>query len=445
MVDYRGGPFERGEHGLKPLGADAMRDLLDRSKVLVGERDGQVEVAASEAGVTLDTTTGVPTLYAADNGRKQLIYFFRGYVFHPGARPKSQLKTRMKELPGTRTDRRVLIVDTGWDDAVFLPLQKQVPLDPVDDDWFVSNGKSPSPDVDVVRGHGPAIYDLIHQLTGTEDRLELHRVRYEDGCLKGPLMWPTGNANNPGEFVRGFDAKALLSTLENLVLQCGDIVVLSLGTVTGNPEDLYCQDPVWEWMSGWSEELRESVDLVVAAGNHGDEQPSYPAGYQFGRDRCAWITAVGSSSNNVDRQKNPDSSEIHSFSARGDWVQCWRNGADVPVRREPNPGHFAFQTRSTTWTGTSFAAPIKAAELAMGHHTAPVGKESEPGAVMKEPKQPNLPAPDSSQAGAIRAKLAEHEAYPDVPTLNPAGRTPRLSAKLVESGKNLLGRFGKKG
>lgn len=334
----------------------------DTATMLEGCRGHDAEgnvLALQDGAVTTAGTTGsspAPVLRAADGG---LMYFPTSYAFHPGA--QADIADLAAHSSLGNSSRRVFVVDTGWNPD------------------HVPNGLSPKGHdidpltADVVHGHGPAIVSLIEQLRpGSIDarKLLLRQVRYRDGAIRNangepcfavfPHPEEAANKHKPDDvaLLRGFDSKSLMATLEALFeedgLCDGDIVNLSLGALVD--EESYRNDPV----SGWVSRARQAgVHVVIAAGNHGTTDKSWPAADADGD----LVISVGSG----DDQSQPD-----KFSARDTerdrWITVWADGSDVPVVHPGLPQTKA-QTGKTanpcnaTWTGTSFAAPRVAASL----------------------------------------------------------------------------------
>ncbi|GAB2690575.1 S8/S53 family peptidase [Thalassiella azotivora] len=163
-----------------------------------------------------------------------------------------------------------------------------------------------------------------------------------------------------------------------------DVVVLPLGYYHETP-----LDPTYTALLG--DVLRGLGDLgvvvVTAAGNDATTRPFYPAAMSPHADEVtgeerdrAPVIAVGS--------RNPDGSTLALFNNHGAWVRVWRPGVSLvstvpvtmrgalqPTLRLPEvldgeDAHRAtiddddFTGGFAVWSGTSFAAPVLAAELA---------------------------------------------------------------------------------
>ncbi|MFC7023414.1 S8 family serine peptidase [Promicromonospora thailandica] len=165
-----------------------------------------------------------------------------------------------------------------------------------------------------------------------------------------------------------------------------DVVVLSGGFYAERPEDDEDYDGV---LRGRLRDLRRAgVLVVVSAGNDGSTRPIFPAAWAP-RVRRTPNGAVQVGSGEVSAHytpllpvtgQNPDGT-LSDFSNDGPWVVAVRpgsnvlsampttfDGAEVPLqsgdglRRTVDPDNFA--SGFGLWSGTSFAAPVLAGELA---------------------------------------------------------------------------------
>jgi hypothetical protein len=151
-----------------------------------------------------------------------------------------------------------------------------------------------------------------------------------------------------------------------------DIISLSLGYFIESPED-----------TAYTSALRQVIDtllargvvIVAAAGNFATSRRFYPAAFadQSPAPRALPLISVGA--------LNPNGSRA-IFSSGGRWVTAWAPGAamistfpvDVNGSSQPNikvPGESResldlddYRGGFAAWSGTSFAAPMMAAELA---------------------------------------------------------------------------------
>jgi len=160
-----------------------------------------------------------------------------------------------------------------------------------------------------------------------------------------------------------------------------DVVSLSMGYYHEQPDDLTFDPVLLKPLRALS---RTGAAVVVAAGNDATSRPMFPAAFaphkggtirQFARDEVPLIS-VGA--------RNPNNT-IALFSNAGDWVLCYRPGAALvstfPTSFDASeqPTHRVYDPRAGwretldmdnfhagfgTWSGTSFAAPVLAGELA---------------------------------------------------------------------------------
>jgi subtilisin family serine protease len=169
-----------------------------------------------------------------------------------------------------------------------------------------------------------------------------------------------------------------------------DVVVLSLGYYHERPEDAAFDAPFGALLKALR---RYGVLVVVSSGNDGQTRPSYPAAFAPRLDRKQ-VPPVPLPGEKLLRDEppvltvgatNPDGT-VALFSNDGPWVTCTRPGASLvstapttidgavaPSRSVDElwgPGRRAtidpegFQGGFATWSGTSFAAPVLAGELA---------------------------------------------------------------------------------
>ena len=244
-------------------------------------------------------------------------------------------------------------------------------------------GASTSPltgPLDPVAGHGTFIAGIVHQVS--PDALILP-VRVVDGSGVAAESEVIESLRRLARFhdrgLAGDDG-----------YQPVDVVVLSMGYYHERPEDMQWDHPLRAVLG----RLRDSgVAVVVAAGNDGETRPEFPAAFAPSVDRRSvppTITDPGDTS--VTRPpiltvgaQNPDGSTA-LFSNDGPWVTCLRPGAglvstipitlDGPVTpslrlKERHSDQYrstidpeGFQGGFATWSGTSFAAPVLAGEIA---------------------------------------------------------------------------------
>lgn len=284
------------------------------------------------------TSISVPVMTVGTGGERLPVYFHRGYAFHPD--------TKAVEIQGSAVaqtcDRpgHIVVVDTGW-----LPDTREGHVYPGEVDTIR----------DAVSGHGPAIVRLIRSVNRSEGlEVDLMQVRYDQGLVGGPIEFDA--PTSPGVKVRGFDELALSATMKELASRLdpdrSTVVNLSLGAVSC--PDRMLNDPIGKMIA-----QHPDTRFVVAAGNHSNEVPSWPAVYASGRPSTPSLSSVVTHSNVVSvgsgTAQTPD-----SFSARGPWVREWQGGSDVPVHHDGMPSK---PGTNAEWSGTSFAAPRYAAQI----------------------------------------------------------------------------------
>jgi subtilisin family serine protease len=220
-------------------------------------------------------------------------------------------------------------------------------------------------------GHGTFIAGLIRQTCPDATLLSV-RVMHGDGAVP------------ESQFLRSLNRlvlrQAIASQNGRPDLQI-DVVSLSLGYYHELPSDEALDHQL---LAPLAELGRLGVTVVAAAGNDATSRHMYPAGFAphpgspmpVTRDRAP-IVSVGA--------LNPDRRTSALFSNAGDWVTCLRHGAAV-VSTMPTALNGSLQAsasielpgggrRSTidpddyfggfaTWSGTSFASPVLAGEIA---------------------------------------------------------------------------------
>jgi hypothetical protein len=224
--------------------------------------------------------------------------------------------------------------------------------------------------LDIEAGHGTFIAGLVHQRC-PDARILSIRVVQPDGV------------------VNEYDVLQALNMLwlrQELALRSPerdqqiDVISMSLGYYHEQPADELFDQLMLAPLRALS---RQGVAVVVSAGNDATSRPMYPAAFSpypggvnkaFSLEEVPLI-AVGAT--------NPDGS-IALFSNDGPWVHAYRPGAGL-VSTMPKPfdggqkasievsidGHHRatidpdnFLSGFATWSGTSFAAPILAGDLA---------------------------------------------------------------------------------
>ncbi len=218
-------------------------------------------------------------------------------------------------------------------------------------------------------GHGTFIAGLIRQICPDADVLSV-KVMHSDGVVAEDVL---------------LEALTLLALRQKTAQQAGDhkslidIVSLSLGYYHELPVEVQFDTPLQRAIRRLGE---LGIIVVVAAGNDATVRPMYPAAFAPVRDAaagldraCPPVVAVGA--------MNPDGSTA-LFSNHGPWITVQRPGAalvstfppavdgsqqpsyewdaDGEEREGLDPDNFA--SGFAVWSGTSFATPVFAAELA---------------------------------------------------------------------------------
>lgn len=266
-----------------------------------------------------------------------LLYFFKpNYTFHPDQEPIPAASPGGIELEG-EAKKVVMTLDTPH---VAGHVGAYSPSGNLVDPYSYAE--------EIVWGHGPAIADLVGRLLGEADHSLLRGIDGSKGCHGSELAIRHGinlkdAANDRREYVRCFDTKALHHALAELepLAKSFDVLNLSLGTLSC-PSLMGAGDPIHDWLRRW-----ETVfEVTVAAGNHNDGRPSYPAAYH---ESFQDLFSVGS---------GQSLQQLDPFSAKGSFVSSTADGNNVTVKFPDNPGS---TDGYRTWTGTSFAAPKMAA------------------------------------------------------------------------------------
>jgi subtilisin family serine protease len=215
-------------------------------------------------------------------------------------------------------------------------------------------------------GHGTFIAGLLRQGCPQASILSLPVMRASGAVVEGDLH----------EVL----SLLLLRHIEGQETDNKDLVVdvlsMSLGYYHESPADEITDEQFRALMAAFVE---RGVVVVAAAGNDSTDQPLYPAGFTaplLGEPGLP-MAAVGS--------LNAAPGTVALFSNGGTWVNAYRQGAAVVSTMPTNfqgPGGASTEipaatgrTRGTmdpddfssgfgVWSGTSFAAPILAAEVA---------------------------------------------------------------------------------
>ena len=213
-------------------------------------------------------------------------------------------------------------------------------------------------------GHGTFIAGILRQACPDARVLNI-RVMHDDGVVReNDLLLALAGVLARNRAVQADFAAGKEPDASTYV----DVVSLSAGYYPENADAAYTTR-----LSFLVEELSACGVLIVAsAGNDSTDVPCYPAGMPV-------VLSVGA--------LDPDGKRA-PFSNFGPWVKCWARGAAVistmPTRGtagadpletlvattqqpplDPRPhGPGQYDSGAALWSGTSFAAPLVAAELA---------------------------------------------------------------------------------
>lgn len=220
-------------------------------------------------------------------------------------------------------------------------------------------------DVDTDTGHGLFIAGIIRQACPEADTLAIRVVHSDGVAYEADVLLAL---HLLADRVRNAQAN---NRPEDLV----DIVSLSLGYYEENPADVAYTG---QFGAAIADLLGLGVLVVAAAGNDATTRRFYPAAFAdqpLGSACGPQVISVGA--------LNPDLGASKAlFSNEGPWVRCWATGAGVvstyptDVRgtaaadhEVPDFGRNSFDPDDysagfAVWDGTSFAAPLAAAEIA---------------------------------------------------------------------------------
>jgi subtilisin family serine protease len=229
----------------------------------------------------------------------------------------------------------------------------QAPVDPLD-------GSLPSD-----AGHGTFICGIIRQVCPSA-RLLAIPVMAEDGVVAESGLMATLLVL----LHRHIDG--VVHGNPDLVI---DVLNLSLGYYHENADDIAFDGPFASLLADFG---AWGVAVVASAGNSGTTRPMYPAAFAAAPDEPGRVPQVTVGA------LNADGTSVAYFSNAGAWVTAHRIGASlvstVPTtlsgdaqpaaglmyqglhRTTPDPD--AYASGFATWSGTSFAGPVLAGEIA---------------------------------------------------------------------------------
>lgn len=214
-------------------------------------------------------------------------------------------------------------------------------------------------ELDTHTGHGTFIAGIVRQIAPDATVLAL-RIMHSDGIVyEGDLL-----------YALGLLAARVSAALDGDLSQMVDIVSLSLGYFSETSSDQAYTFKLWQAIEPL---LEMGVVVTAAAGNYSTSRRFYPAAFAdlaVPADSVPLIS-VGA--------LNPNGSQA-LFSDGGHWIRAAAPGAallstfpaDINGSRDPQvslPARAAldpddFRSGFALWSGTSFAAPYLAAQLA---------------------------------------------------------------------------------
>jgi subtilisin family serine protease len=223
-------------------------------------------------------------------------------------------------------------------------------------------------ELDEATGHGSFIAGIVRQVAPDARVLAIRIMHSDDVVYESDLI-------NALTLIADRVAFAQAGHMEDMV----DVVSLSLGYFDESPADALYTSGLWMVIQRL---LGMGVAVFASAGNSATSQMCFPAAFAVspapGPVRLISVGAL-----------NPDGTKA-LFSNDGQWVRAWADGAALvstfpvdidgsctpPVRvpARPRPGKRSvdrealdlddFRSGFATWSGTSFSAPLLAANLA---------------------------------------------------------------------------------
>jgi subtilisin family serine protease len=158
------------------------------------------------------------------------------------------------------------------------------------------------------------------------------------------------------------DETKLAKGIDRAVAEEADIINLSLGGYPFVANREWPAFPAFGLLKQKIDELPSKTAIVAAAGNSGSSAPFYPAAFHDQVIGVAALDAKGS---------------LWARSNYGDWVRACARGAGLRslfVKGEEDPDFlpdaetpdvFGNDLNYAAWSGTSFAAPLVAAQIAI--------------------------------------------------------------------------------
>ena len=308
LLERFGMPDRENNEVLAKAGIDVRRWITDRHDV--------PRIVAQLRRLSDDD----PSLVVAPN------HVLRGepkYKGGPGGEPRPIKPMDLGDDRPESREAQIAVLDTGvwkgWDAQpalreVLMPDADDIDLLDVDGDGIL----------DCEAGHGTFICGLVAQVAPA--------LRIDPGRV----LDPTGI---------GSDFSIALELLQTTA----PVVNLSLGGYTDDDLAPPALEAVLEHL--WPERV-----VVAAAGNNASPRPFWPAAFKH-------VVAVGA----LDT-RDPQNILVADFSNYGSWVDVWAPGVDLASTYVQ--GHWLTSDEDVTfdqwaaWSGTSFAAPLVAAEVA---------------------------------------------------------------------------------
>ncbi len=265
------------------------------------------------------------------------VHMFRGEPRYGGGpattpQPLRAAPSAPKAAGSARRQVTVAVLDTGIAAHPWFPAGSWAANEDVVDDEPDENNDYR---LDAQAGHGTFVAGVVRQ-HAPDAALIVDRVLSSDGvCDELQLLRALRRL---GRRVRDTGARV-------------DVVNLSLGAYT-------LDDRPPAQVSRAIRDLGADAVVVAAAGNAGSDRPFWPAALDH-------VVGVGARS-------AEDGDSRAEFSNHGDWVDVWAEGEHVassflvfdgPLPKTANIDPDCF-TGFATWSGTSFAAPRVAAEIA---------------------------------------------------------------------------------
>ena len=245
------------------------------------------------------------------------------YKGGPGGEPRLIKPLNLGDDRPDGREPQIAVLDTGvWKAWQTQSALKDVVMPDADDiDLLDVDGDGV---LDAEAGHGTFICGLVAQVAPA--------LRIDPGRV----LDPTGI---------GTDFSIALELLQTKA----PVINLSLGGYTEDDLAPPALEAVLEHF--WPDRV-----VVAAAGNNASSRPFWPAAFKH-------VVAVGA----LDTT-DPDDTKVADFSNYGSWVDVWAPGVDLAQHVRPGP--LADPDEDVTfdqwaaWSGTSFAAPLVAAEVA---------------------------------------------------------------------------------